>query len=128
MIKLKSLLFENVDLNSLNWEKPIATHPDEIEMVLDIQKVDNSWSKDKDMYIGPGGTGNPKRGSYQGFISYLQRGEPIGMPQISWGEWSKNIQFTNGRHRFAVLRDMGLKKIPAMIPKKQKDLFLKYFV
>jgi hypothetical protein len=128
MIKLKDLINESIDINSIKWEKPIATSPHETRMELDIQKVDAAWAKDKDMYIGPGGTCNPKRGCYDGFISYLQRGEPIGMPQISWGEWSKVIQFTNGRHRFAVLRDMGLKKIPAMVPKEQLEFFKQNFV
>lgn len=116
-----------IDLKSLKWSRPKASEH-EMPMMVDIQKVNDSWLKDKDMYIGPGGIGNPKRGCYDGFISYLHKGEPIEMPQISWGEWSKNIQFTNGRHRFAVLRDMGLKHIPAMIPKEQEELFKKYFI
>lgn len=111
------------DLNSIKWENPIARHPDEIDIELDVDKVDRSWSKDKDMYIGSGGTGAPKRGCYQGFIDYLQRGEPIGKPQISFSDWSQTIQFTNGRHRFSVLRDMGLKKIPALVPKNQLEFF-----
>lgn len=128
MIKLMDLIKEVIDLSKIRWEKPIATSSHETPLRLDIAKVDASWSKDKDFYIGPGGTGAPKRGSYQGFISYLQRGEPIGLPQISFGEWSQCIQFTNGRHRFAVLRDMGLKKIPAMIPKEQLEFFKKNFM
>ena len=115
-----------IDLKSLKWVRPRASEH-EMPMTVDIQKVNDSWAKDKDMYIGPGGTGNAIRNRYERFIGFLHGGEPIEMPQISWGEWSKNIQFTNGRHRFSVLRDMGLKKIPAMIPKKQEKLFKQYF-
>jgi hypothetical protein len=75
MIKLMDLIKEVIDLSKIRWEKPIATSPHETPLKLDIAKVDASWSKDKDFYIGQGGTVAPKRGSYQGFISYLQRGE-----------------------------------------------------
>lgn len=119
-------LKENGSLSSLKWERPRWSNKDEIEVELDVKKVDDLWSKDKDFYIGPGGTGNPKRGCYKGFQDWLQGNQPIGMPMISWSEWNKTVQFTNGRHRFAVLRDMGLTRIPALIPKEQVGIFKKY--
>jgi hypothetical protein len=114
-------------VEAITWERPVATHPDEVMLDVDVAKVDQAWAKDHEMYIGQGGTGNPKRGAYQGFIDYLQREQPIGMPQLAWSEWNQAIQFTNGRHRFAVMRDRGTKTIPVMIPKAQLGLFKRNF-
>lgn len=128
MSSTRQLLAEVTDLSSLKWEPDPVWASGSVVVELDIAKIDADWSKDaKSTYIGKGGTHNPKRGCYQGFVDFLGSGETIKMPYIYYNDWTQCIQFGNGRHRFAVLRDMGLKKIPALVPAEQVDFFRQNF-
>jgi hypothetical protein len=109
------------------WESPIATSEKEVPMELDIAKVDAAWQKEPDFYIGKGGQGGIGN-RYQRFQAWLQKKQPIEMPQIGWNDSFQSISFTNGRHRFAVLRDMGEKKVKALVPASQVVFFRKNFV
>lgn len=103
------------------------------DVLVDIKtkEFDNLWSKDKEFYIGKGGRGGLK-GRYTGFGIFVLGGEEdigddiliphkpakyIDSSEISVSE-DGEISFTNGRHRFAWLRDQGAKTIPVAMNKK----------
>jgi hypothetical protein len=62
-------------------------------------------------YIGPGGTGRTIGDRYNRFGIWLQRGEPVWIPWVGLA-LDDQISFTDGRHRFAWLRDHGVTALP----------------
>jgi hypothetical protein len=91
-------------------------------VVVDVMTFNSAWARDDDYYVGPGGHGSksaqPAR--YRRFGEWLQSTggrTPIEMPEVSLGvKWKSGVpQFTNGRHRFAVLRDMGYETVPISV-------------
>lgn len=100
-----------------NWK-------DYILVTLDVDKVEASWSKDRDFYVGPGGTGAAIGKRYARFQQWLDENPetPIDPPMIGLTP-SRSIIFGDGRHRFAVLRDLGEKRIAALVPREDlKDM------
>jgi len=83
--------------------------PDET-VWISIAKLDASWEKNNSQYIGPGGSGPAIADRYEKFGIWLQQGEAVEIPFV--GLENKEICFTNGRHRFAWLRDHGVKSMP----------------
>ena len=95
-------------------------------VVVDVAKMDESFQKDKQLYVKPGG--EEKRGSREGTEAYLATGKPIQMATVGLAVHTTNeVHFTNGRHRFAVLRDRGVKTMPVMVYKDVEDEFKKRF-
>ena len=82
-----------------------------VPVLADVAKVDAAWKLDSSAYVGPGGTENAIRTRYPDFQQWLKEHAqtPIIMPHI--GVYKGTLLFGNGRHRFSVLRDMGIKKI-----------------
>jgi hypothetical protein len=82
-------------------------------------KLDRAWKKDESFYIAPGGTGPSSIGGrYQQFEGFLTRarqiGTPVEMSQVYVDE-AGGVSFVDGRHRFAVLRDQGVSKVPVAV-------------
>lgn len=95
---------------------------------IDIAKFDPWFQRDKGFYVGPGGSDNAIKGRYERFQEWLKRGEPIGMPEASINTYyGDRVGFGNGRHRYAVLRDMGVQRIPMMVPDEQVADFKRLF-
>jgi hypothetical protein len=83
--------------------------PDETVWVL-AARLDASWKKNRAQYIGPGGSGPAIGDRYKKFGSWLNRGETVWIPWV--GLKNGEICFTDGRHRFAWLRDHGVEAMP----------------
>lgn len=95
---------------------------------VDADKFDKGWELDKGFHIGKGGTGGIHN-RYYDFIKLLQMPREKRKPML-WGKKQEiiapevyvdedgKVSFTNGRHRFAVIRDLGAKKIPVSMPTK----------
>jgi len=106
----------------------------DVLFLADTKKLDKSWKRgDPMLHIGSGGEGQ-LHNRYNDFQDWLKTNKDIEVAQVSHTPQdmiSKNhpghIGFVNGRHRFAVLRDMGLKKIPVAVPKGQQGLFKQRF-
>jgi len=97
--------------------------------LLDVQKFDADWAKDKAMYVGKDGVGQVKT-CYDDFDKWITAHPEyvIITPYVYISEQKQRpVGFTNGRHRFSVLRDYGLDKIWVTIDKTQlKDFQDKY--
>ncbi len=106
-------------------------HPGYKTVVVDVAKAEASLAKDDSYHVGSGGAGrSAKPGGYERFLEFFRKaqatGEPIEQPRASVdsdGEFSLG----DGRHRFAVLRDLGAKLLPVSVVKsvaaKVKRLF-----
>ncbi len=102
-----------------------ATMPQRAEVIgnamvkVDVDKFDRMWKKSDpggNFYISPGGTGAAIKGRYPRFIEFVKSSQSYEVPEVHVGSDGK-IGFTNGRHRFSVLRDQGHKILPvAMNP------------
>lgn len=91
---------------------------------VDVSKLDKELKKNKSMYVGFEGY-NGSRDKYNSFVEYLKTNQSIHTPKIylereNNGEISTHI--SDGRHRFAVLRDRGIEKMPVVIDKNSIEL------
>ena len=98
-----------------------AARAGDVTVMVDVQKMDADWSKDPSSYIGQDGSGQI-RDRINGFKKYLETGKPIGQSEVGLGPGG-TVAFTNGRHRFAVMRDMGMTEIPVSVNKGSAQKF-----
>lgn len=103
--------------------KPKKPRPHEMLITVDVAKVEADYSKDSNFYVSPGGGGAAIGGRYKRFEQWLIDNPtvPIDPPDMGWSGYS--AVFGDGRHRWAVLRDQGAKRIAVTIPKRD----FKYF-
>ncbi len=94
---------------------------------IDVQKMNEGFRKNKDQFIdadGKGGIGN----RYDRFKDFLKTGKAIEMPEVALDTYGQGaVQFVNGRHRFSVMRDKGIKTIPVAVIKKDAEEFKRLF-
>ena len=99
-------------------------------LVIDIAKVEASFRQDKGFYVAPLGVNDPKPGAYDRVVEFLERaskeGLTIEMPEIS-ADAKGQVSFTDGRHRFAVFRDLGLENLPVSVFRSEFKRLLKLF-
>lgn len=108
----RSQLSENTDYRSTyEWKKAMRG---DVEVMIDVAKVDASFSKDRNFYVGPQGAGGIT-GRYERFDNWIKGGSPVEMPEVCLTDQGE-ISFINGRHRFAWMRDHGVKVIPVAVP------------
>lgn len=103
---------------------PSGHNKEEFLQKIDAAKLDVELKKDPAMHVGYNG----KNGSglkYDRFKAFLKTNQEIRSPiiylrKLPCGEIETHIY--DGRHRFAVLRDMGIKQIPVTIDKDSLEL------
>ncbi len=96
---------------------------------IDPVKLDASFAKDPTFYVGPGGTGEGViKGRYPRFNDWVAAndGKNIMMPEVCLGARNE-ITFSNGRHRYAWMRDHGVRKMLMLVPVNQADEIEKRF-
>jgi hypothetical protein len=62
-------------------------------------------------YVGVGGIGAGQRGRYDNIGRFIQSGGAVWMPELSLDD-DGALWFTDGRHRFAWVRDHGASALP----------------
>ena len=82
---------------------------------INVPKLDTSWKHDSDFYVSRGARGGETadRLKYRKFGAWFRQSLPVLMPRITID--NGRISFTNGRHRFAWLRDHGVCALPVTI-------------
>jgi len=120
----------------MNWYKKaqpeFTTDPQffdenkETTVVVDVQKMDAALARDPYFYIKRDGSNSDNPEKYNKFKNFLQTGKPIHMPRASIAE-DGEVGLLDGRHRWAYLRDQGVKKMPIVVKKNQEELFKKLF-
>jgi hypothetical protein len=82
---------------------------------LHVQRFDAAWSRETELYIGPGGMEDSGLAwRYNEFKKWLAEHNHMTVSRVSVID-DGQVGFTDGRHRFAVLRDYGLRIIPAVM-------------
>jgi hypothetical protein len=87
-------------------------------VVVDVGKVDAALARDAGYHVGPGGTGAAIGGRYGEFQRFLARAkaEDVAIEQPrAVIDRAGEISLPDGRHRFAVLRDLGARMIPVSV-------------
>ncbi|MGB7195330.1 MAG: hypothetical protein WBD81_17890 [Collimonas pratensis] len=96
-----------------------AAHGDKL-VSINIAKFDPAFQKDKGFYLSPTGEGEVP-GRRAGFEAFLKTGKPVEAPEVFVGDRGE-VAFTNGRHRYSVIRDQGEKSMPmAMSPESEAN-------
>jgi len=80
------------------------------------ETFDKAFSKTDWQYVGKGGKGGIE-GRYKGFENWLKDAKSMTASNVSVNK-DGGIVFGDGRHRYAVLRDMGLDKLPISMDKE----------
>jgi hypothetical protein len=79
---------------------------------VDVAKADTLWQRDS-FYIPLSAPDH--RGKYERFGQWLARAQcPVEMAHVSVGD-ANSLSFSNGRHRFAWVRDHGANAVPVTI-------------
>lgn len=78
---------------------------------LDVSKMEAGFQRNKEQYVGENGSGAGQFSRYAKIGNHFTSGHPMFMPHISLRE-EDVIWFTDGRHRFAWIRDHGALAIP----------------
>lgn len=103
----------------------------EVPVIVDVGKVDAAWSRNVGFYIPP----SAGTGKYRAAWERLESTGKATMPRVGWVEARRDepalapgwIGFDDGRHTFAVLRDMGKKKAYLSVDPSQTEIFRKMF-
>jgi hypothetical protein len=101
---------------------PVNQHPvdersgNELHYV-DVDKFDEGFKRNKDQYIGKDGSGNSISDRYKKVGEFLKTAPSMRVGNAHVRE-SGLVDFGDGRHRFAYLRDQGLKHIPMSFSKE----------
>lgn len=93
-------------------------------VMINVTKIDNRWKKTKD-YIGKFDT-IKYYSSKQKFLNSKQDllELKVSVPPYIYLDHNGNIDFCNGRNRFANLRDSGVKEMPFVIETKDYKKFI----
>ena len=79
---------------------------------VDPARFDRLWQR-TDQWISPGGKTGAQDDRYLKFGAWLAQGKAVDMCMI-WLD-GESAGFTNGRHRFAWLRDHGIGALPMQV-------------
>lgn len=98
-------------------------------VMVDVGKLDAAFQRDKGFAIKAGGEG-AIAGRIEGFQAFLAkaRAEGIAIEQSQVVvKADGSVSFVDGRHRFSVMRDMGVKEVLISVPRGQADRARKFF-
>jgi hypothetical protein len=90
---------------------------------VDVARFDAAFQNESFQYISRGGGGNAIAERYPRFQEHLESGKPIYASTVYLeadgppGDQTLRASFNDGRHRYAVLRDMGMKTMPIAVHK-----------
>jgi predicted RNA methylase len=89
---------------------------------IPVATIEAQFERDKNHYIGPGGSGKTIGERYQSLLAKVKAGTRIlDAPQV-WVDKYGKLSFADGRHRFALARDLGAENIQvAMEPEAVRN-------
>lgn len=107
------------------WAIEFVPHPkqrqDETTIKVNTAALHAAWSAGEHV-PGP----SEVRGRREEFRTFLARKEPVQAPRVVIGP-DGDVSFVDGRHRFSVLHEKGVKEISVTIPKEQEEEFKRRF-
>ena len=91
---------------------------------LDVAKADKAWSRDNGLYI-PRDKFEEHQWKYARFGEwFLDQRQPVEMAHV--GLEGRKLHFTDGRHRFAWMRDHGAQALPVTACRGDASPMLKH--
>ncbi len=93
-------------------------------VLVNAHKFDQAFKRDINFYVGAQGKGGIGK-RYESFGKWLQDGDSMIASTVDVMSDGKAV-FTNGRHRYAYLRDQGLTRIPVAMDKQSLENAHKY--
>jgi hypothetical protein len=92
-------------------------------VVVDVAALDAALARSPTAHVGPGGEGaSAKPGAYDRFVEFLEKARAEGIavetPRLSLDDEGRPV-LGDGRHRFAVFRDMGVTLLPVTVRKAE---------
>ena len=107
--------------------KPFAEGWSEIKadavVWVDVVALDRAWRL-SDQYLEPGGD-NGQSDRYAGVERWFAANRHCDLICATFDESA--VVFTDGRHRFAWLRDQGVEALPLQVPPRQATRFVRRF-
>jgi hypothetical protein len=97
----------------------------DVTVLVDVAMVMRSLARDAAFFAGAGGKGR-EPAKIAGVRTFLTSGKPIEMPRMALGV-DGDAHALNGRHRFAVLAEAGVKVLPVSVPKDAAAEFRRRF-
>jgi hypothetical protein len=117
----------NLNGRDITFTKPLRARNDHL-VLIDVTKFDQAFARQRYEYVGPGGTQNAIGKRYAGVSKYISENNTIEASEVHFNE-DGSVAFTNGRHRYAALRDAGLKEMPmALTPEALKNALANGYV
>ena len=113
---------ETLDHENIKSRMVLSGFDDPKKKVLKLAKtnvLEQKFKENGSLYVGLNGKNGSKE-KYDNIKLFLETGEPIVAPHIYFDVKNDKtyVHFQDGRHRFAVLRDLGMREIPVAIDKK----------
>lgn len=108
---------EDLNINIRNQRAAATAH-------LSVEKVEQVWQRDHFNYVGRHGfNGKPEK--YAGVLMHLRDHHEIWRPMLDLRIPNPEaIRFSEGRHTFAALRDMGAVTVEFAVPDCYRDILL----
>ena len=109
-------------INVNDRDIPVNLHPIEERQgnklhFVDADKFEEAFKKNEMQYVGKNGTHNAIGKRYENVGEFLKTAKSMRASQADVKK-DGSVIFGDGRHRFAFLRDKGLKKIPMSLDKE----------
>ena len=125
----KVAISEALDLDSISSRMIVEPDCERSYMLveIDVSKLDKYLKEDGVSYIEPNGT-NGIDDRYNQAYEFFKTGKEIHAPRLALRNIGSQlyISIQDGRHCFACLRDMGMKKIPVAIPNETLSIAKKF--
>jgi hypothetical protein len=121
-IKLPDIYAKGGTIKIHGRDIPVTMHPAEQRggyqlHHVNVDKFDQGFKRNSGQYIGQGGTGNTISDRYKRIGEFLKDAPSMQVSDAHINEHGL-VDFGNGRHRYAYLRDQGLKTIPVSLSKE----------
>lgn len=89
-------------------------------VMIDAKAFDRAFARDRGFYVPPGGRGaGAIEGRYDRFREFLGEHDQFQVSEVGV-QADGTVGFTNGRHRYAVLRDLGASQIPVAMDRTSR--------
>jgi hypothetical protein len=86
--------------------------PGDAVVWVDVASLDAAW-RETDQWVSPNGKSGVQDNRYRRVAEWIKAGNIVDMCEIAIDEGC--VSFTNGRHRFAWLRDRGARAMPVQV-------------
>ncbi|KAB8049589.1 hypothetical protein GCN78_17000 [Janthinobacterium rivuli] len=98
-------------LMKIEWTIALPQSGD-VPVWVSVAKLEREWQRSKNEYIGAGGD-SAMPGKYENFGKWIISASHVEMPEVCIVDGF--VRFSNGRHRFAWLRDHGMTTLQVSI-------------